>query len=172
MPNHAKSHEENRAKVCLICFKRGSSMQRIGDASLSRVQQFFCSDYDINQEFLPAAVCARCQRLLLDIERGSRSIESLPEPFDFSVVVPTRTTRSSTVCTCCMCEIARDSPIGKGLGTCASRPHPLGRPKSDTSDSQLPPARPITICQRCHSVIGRGLRQTCTETQWLQNMQL
>ncbi|PAA78421.1 hypothetical protein BOX15_Mlig010790g22 [Macrostomum lignano] len=170
MPNYSKSHEENRLKVCLVCFKRGSGMQRIGKAALPRIQRYFYANYDLKNEFLPAALCARCQGLLLDIERGNRTSEALPAPFDFSKVVPTKETRGHPKCSCCLCEIARESPIGKGLGTWKPEPHRLGRPKTDSPNKEVPPARPITICQRCHSTIGRGLSHTCTQSRWLNNI--
>ncbi|PAA49210.1 hypothetical protein BOX15_Mlig018049g5 [Macrostomum lignano] len=167
---HALSHEENRLKICLLCYKKGSSMQRIGNASLKRIQAHFLPNYNANDEQLPAALCARCNKLLADVDKGIKAPNVLPNSSEVVKVSPTKITRQSSSCACKICETARFNPIGKGLGTWKPEPHSLGRPACSDPDHGLPPAQPVVICQRCHSMVGRGLPHYCTQTQRRENL--
>ena len=60
MPNKAQSHTENRAKVCLLCFQKGSDMVPArGGSILARIRKYFVKNYDSNEEHLPSAICSR-----------------------------------------------------------------------------------------------------------------
>ena len=70
MPNKALLHIENCAKVCLLCFQKISDMvPSRGDSILPRSRKYFIENYDPNEEHLPSAVCERCRRILLYMEK-------------------------------------------------------------------------------------------------------
>ena len=73
MSNKALSHTENRAKVCLLCFQKGSDMMPARRGSiLARIWKYFIKNYDPNEEYLPSAVCDRCRQILLKIEKKKK----------------------------------------------------------------------------------------------------
>ena len=73
MPNKALSHTENRAKVCLLCFQKGSDMVPVRRGSvLVRIWKYFIENYDPNEEHLHSAVCARYRQIIFKIEKGGR----------------------------------------------------------------------------------------------------
>ena len=94
MPNQAKTHEANRYLVCLICFKKGSSMKKISGIILKRVQDYFYEEFDPNDEKLPNGICARCRNILLNIDQGKLEPSALDDPIDFSALSYPTLTRS------------------------------------------------------------------------------
>ena len=148
MPN-AASHCASRGVICAVCFKKGSSMRTLGPSGLERIHKHHDPLYDIQDERYPSALCARCHKLLFDIESGKKEKSCLPLPTDFrSTIVPTAITQTSPQCQCLLCEKARFNPIGAGQGPHRVRPHQIGR--SSSIPDPLPHAQPVKICQRCH----------------------
>ena len=64
--NYRKNHEQNRSKVCLVCFDKGtkSSMALITGVQLRRIHDFFLEDYNVNNPELPNAICSCCRKKL------------------------------------------------------------------------------------------------------------
>ena len=155
----ARTHDQNRELVCLVCFKKGNSMIKIDSGvNLSRVQKYFIENYDPNEEKIPNGLCSRCRIILLDIEQGKKSVSALPEPMDFSSLIFPAITRSSKVnnlkdfqhCTCSICSIVRVYPNDH------TKPYPLGRPSlSDNID--IPTEKPCKICKTCLQFVGKGI---------------
>ena len=56
-----RTHNENKSLVCLICFRKGSSMKKIVGMTLSRIQKYFMADFDPCNLKLPSSICARCR---------------------------------------------------------------------------------------------------------------
>ena len=117
MPKAAKTHAQNRACVCLICFKNGSSMTKIGGITLEQVKRFYLEKFDQTDSMLPNGVCAHCRKVLLRIDSGEIDATSLPDPIDFSTLTFPKVTRSitrsgifdldaMTHCTCSICKVA------------------------------------------------------------------
>ena len=79
MPNHKNSHDENRSKVCLLCFQKGSSMKSLVPSKeiLKRVQNFFIENYDPSDLKMPAGLCSSCRLKLNKKEQKSKG-ERLP----------------------------------------------------------------------------------------------
>ena len=96
----AKSHDENRAKVCLICFQKNKNMIPAENPTLlKRIQEFFFENYCPSDLKLPSAICATCKKKLQFKEARKLGDEkvpevSLPDPVDFSKLhFPPTTTR-------------------------------------------------------------------------------
>ena len=53
-----RTHNENRALVCLMCFKKGSSVRKITGVILSRIQKYFMEDFDTSTLELPSSICS------------------------------------------------------------------------------------------------------------------
>jgi hypothetical protein len=159
MPLHetrALNHEENRKKVCLICFNKSNC--NITDVVLARIRRYFMPTYEMTNPNLPCGMCSRCRSNLLDISDGNKSTSVLPTPFDFRVIAPyTTATRSDPipVCECQICEIARQS--GKSMSKAKK-----GRPRKDESTACGPPEKIMTVCSACQTRYGRGIRHKCT----------
>ncbi|KAK6196452.1 hypothetical protein SNE40_001675 [Patella caerulea] len=180
MPHHACDHEENRTKVCLVCFKKGASTIQIKEGKvLCRVRQFYIENYDPQDGHMPSGICSRCRNLLLDIETGKQPMDCLPDPFDFSKVVsPSVATRNnpspSLSCQCMICLVARSNPVTSKLGkrfSTSQTPTP-GRPPTACTPDTLPSPRPIRVCKRCWQPVGRGVSHPspCTASDARDNV--
>ena len=184
MPTTALTHDQNRSKVCLICFQKGKKdtiRSTESPQNLKKIQEFFMENYDPSDLKLPAGLCACCKTKLdrMEIKKSGKDKDKplpeviLPDPVDFTkLVFPPTITRSRggdlSPCSCDICEIATQTPFTSP--TFKKRPHTLGRPKKLLPT--LPAAKPITICQRCRQVIGKGIShpQPCTLSDMRQNM--
>jgi len=166
--NKARSHEENRYRVCLICMEKGDCP--ITDAVLRRIRAFFIENYTTNDDCLPAAICSNCRSNLLKIESGVKERGILPEVYDFSLVKPAFeiNTRSVgyTFCECLICQIARKK------GTCIPK-RKKGRPTIKSPDSMMSHDTRNSvqvICVQCKSPVGRGITHKCTVSTLRQNI--
>ena len=160
MPKKAKSHAQNRANVCLICFKVGSSMTKIGGITLDRVKRFYIENFDPTDAKMPNGVCAHCRKLLERIDSGKLDTNCLPDPINFSSLSFPAVTRSTgtldrdqvTFCTCSLCKVAMQEFRGEvgsiGRKKNKSGPFLKGRPKTMEIE-RLPLAKPVSRCQRC-----------------------
>jgi hypothetical protein len=62
MPNTSKTHNENRSKVCLLCFQKGSTMRSAeSPENLTRIQEYFFENYDPSDLKLPNGICSCCK---------------------------------------------------------------------------------------------------------------
>ena len=168
MTKTAKTHREFRSLVCLLCFQKGSSMRKITDSILIKVQKFFFENFDINDPKLPCGCCSHCYNILLAIEKGSKKPSDLPNPVDFNALqfpVLTRSLGGITNledlegCTCSICSIARSNAgqIGNKFGGYTKTgAFPKGRPALP-GPPRLPSPGIVRKCKVCEQVIGRGI---------------
>ena len=68
MSKSALTHAQNRAKVCLLCFQKGSSMSLITGITLTRVQSYFFENFNPLDQKLPNGICGLCRLLLHRVE--------------------------------------------------------------------------------------------------------
>lgn len=167
-PPRKKFHAENRLIVCAVCWKKSSSMRPVAASGLDRIKKYHNPDYDPCDDRQPTALCSRCNNLLLQIDAGAKSPRSLPPVFDISIVQKTPTTRYTEFCNCFICETARFCPVGVPDNHQKIQPYPLGRPPSMVDP--LPPPLTVPVCQRCLSIVGRGMPHNCTLSQRRQNL--
>jgi uncharacterized CHY-type Zn-finger protein len=103
------SHDECRARVCMLCFNKAKDMQRVTDNLHSLIERHAMTGYDRDDWRLPTAICGTCRSILIRKERGDCSAEI--EVFDYSEIGALPRTRSQTSagCECTICAIARSS---------------------------------------------------------------
>ena len=161
-----RSHEDNRKLICLVCFEKKRHLNNITEVSkvIVNIREFFIPDYDPKCEYYPSSICSQCRKMLSKAKDNENVI--LPAPFNFSTMSISKLTRNQDFCECLICEKARKT-ITPGTAKPTSR---AGRPSSNQPDI-LPPAKPITVCERCLSVIGKGLPHPCTITERRFNLQ-
>ena len=110
----ALTHAQNRSKVCLICFQKGSTMRSTeSPQNLKRISEFFMENYDPYDLKMPNGLCQCCSKKLERMETKN-SESTLPNPVDFSKLeFPASITRSRggdlAPCSCDICEIATAS---------------------------------------------------------------
>ena len=71
----SRTHGENRNYVCLICFTKplkaelNKTIWVIQGVQLQRVQKYFMSNYDPNDQRYANGICSCCKLKLLKIEK-------------------------------------------------------------------------------------------------------
>lgn len=159
------THDENRHKVCIICFEKAS--YPITNTINQRIKDYFIENYDINEDCCPAAICGRCRAILIDISSGKKDPSILPEVYDFSNILPEYviSTRSvpNPICNCEMCQVARVT-----LSSNSSKAK-KGRPCGDSSKSKTS-NRVVKLCFDCKTPIGRGLSHKCNVSTLRRNL--
>ena len=169
MPHCSKTHEENRTRLCLICFNKGKTMRLLNDEAYNLIEKFVLKGFDRGDHRLPSAICGTCRLVIQDCSNGNLQRLKTLKIYDYSIFVGTkphitRLSQSSTECDCILCETARSS-FPKLGGTFGAMKQSRGRPPSlmnDSSSSQPPTT--ISVCSRCLSVVGRGKQHHCTIT--------
>ena len=86
MPKICKTHGECRSSVCLICFKKGSSMTTITGVVLKRVLNYFLADFNPDNQYLPNGICSHCRNNLLKIDQGKLESTALPNLTNVSML--------------------------------------------------------------------------------------
>jgi len=102
MPTIALTHDENRGKVCFLCFRKQKQMFIIKH-QLKIDMENHVDNYG-DERRLPAALCCTCKRKLFRAKTEKKKLESP----DLSIFKPVPVTRST--CECKICEIARELP--------------------------------------------------------------
>ena len=100
----ALGHEELRKIVCICCMRKGDRC--ISQTALTRLKVYFISNLDLSDSRFPCGICNTCRRILQKLEDGNYG-QDLPEVFDFSTIQVKRVTKSSPVCDCLLCTIAK-----------------------------------------------------------------
>lgn len=106
----AKTHDENRNQICLLCFGKTKSMFLVNDVLKDLVKKYL--EYDALDDRLPRVLCSTCKRDLYRVEDGSEKCVRLPKFSDLKAIrKPTRSSISAT-CDCFVCELARKPATG------------------------------------------------------------
>lgn len=102
MPSTALTHDENRCKVCFLCFRKQKRMYVIKNQLKIDINKLV--DNYTDERSLPAGLCSTCRNKVLKAKAETRKLESP----DLSIFKPVQITRSR--CECKICEIARETP--------------------------------------------------------------
>ena len=103
MPTFAKTHEECRKSVCVICMKKGD--QELTENYKSKILQQIQKDLDFNDERVPSATCISCRSQIGKLCDGKTTVVQKLHHFETILIKPA--TRFSIVCKCLLCRIAK-----------------------------------------------------------------
>lgn len=126
------SHEQNRRKICLLCFCRTKSMFPIVKKLKEKVAKVY--DYDANDERLPVVVCNGCRRDLYRLDDDPKKTVSFANTSKLSLKRVTRS-NGNTPCNCKVCQFAR-MPRTDHFAKGASLP-PRQRILKDITNSEI-----------------------------------
>ena len=155
-PNLAKSHEQCRALICLICRLKRDHVSVISSNPtsivLKRVRIIF-PGFDHADLSLPKAICSSCRNVLPKVAANPQDKEKLlPQLGSFPGF---EGSGESTTCTCWICNLVRNhnvGQVGNKVGNKKPTALPVGRP------SQQPAEKPKKYCPICFQKIGPGIR--------------
>ena len=159
MPNKSRTHEDARAAVCLLCMRK-TTVRKINE-NLSREISDNVFDYDPFDDRLPNSVCGSCRQKVSSASNGQAVNFQI---FDYNKIAIRAQTRSSTlpgVCTCLVCEIAREGP--KNIAASSSKGE--FNPHCNSSGKT-----PIKLCRSCLAQIGRGFPHNCSKQDRVSNV--
>lgn len=80
----AKTHDENRNQICLLCFGKTKSMFSVKDGLKDLFEKYL--EYDALDERLPRVLCSTCKRDLYRVENGSEKCVRLPNFSDLQAI--------------------------------------------------------------------------------------
>lgn len=184
MTKTTNSHSTMRSMVCLLCIYKQKSFRKITGKTLEKVQSHFFENYDPNNINYPSHICSRCNTLLDQIEKGTKTTDDdLPNLIDLRQVklpehkIATRSSGSAEnkiFCDCYICQEGRQNPGLKGQTKYVGlnkTPHDQGRPKHQ-GPNRLPDRKPVLVCDRCKSPWKKGNKhpENCGVTEFRHNM--
>lgn len=155
MPNHARSHSENLARVCYTCFNKVSKngkriTEKLGQ-SLKKIDDSFV--WKISDR--PTVLCASCYLKI--------NSETLSEIVDYSKIM-IKEKRNLLKCICPICDVAT-SNVGKKVSDDVSAfMIPKKAAKSDVHKSSVK-----KICTLCNGEVRRGVKHDCTKRNKVSN---
>lgn len=168
--NRQRSHEENRAALCLLCFKRGK-LRKISKSLEIKIKESV-PKYDSQNDCLPCVLCINCNS---NVYRGVK----IKEQPDFSSFVTRKETRgqrsaSKNPCECHLCNLARlrsgTNLAGNFESVSPSKPVTfVGSPNSKASRH----GRVTKVekrCNKCLSKLKPGATHRCNKTSRLNNI--
>ena len=195
----ARTHNENRGFVCLNCGKKpvkaqiNSNIWIIQGNILELVRKYIVKSFDPNFQRCMNGICGACRNKLYridkidkenqtSVEKKELPLSSLGDPVDLSqfsfpsLLIPDNELAQKKDCTCTICIIATES-VAKSPSKFAGsnrRTHSpsAGRPPTPISAPKLLPgvAKPVTVCSRCLTVIGKGISHSCNLTTRRENI--
>lgn len=173
MPTHAKSHDECRKCVCLLCFNKTKTMRNITKTAHKIIQEHIVSGYDESDDRLPTMLCSNCYTIIY--EYNAANFTHVIPIFDYSSLKQNLrpNTRNAIQCDCKVCEIARSSTTSNFSPTVIQKRKP-GPVKQNVASHSLDvlecPPSALKICSKCLTFLSRGKPHVCTETQRHENL--
>ena len=140
-------HEECRDRVCVCCYRKAS--RSLSTAEVVDIQNYLIEDYDINHPDFPKRILAKKRN---DSDYNLVKVED----YDPKRV---RGLRSSSVCECRICMVAKM----RGLEYCRKAKKTRGWPKMEET-----PENPTSykVCSNCFAHIYRGINHSVTSCKF------
>lgn len=134
------THEQNRLKVCLLCFKKKSNLRVISEKFAKVIRNHSLPYYDRHDEKYPKTMCHSCRIILTQHEKGEKNC-NIKVLHDYSTDTTVKITRKTPKCECLLCRVVRDNISFNPYNNKKNK----GRPKSVKKP-------PITKrCEKCLS---------------------
>lgn len=155
MPNYKKSHEENRKKVCVICFDKNKSVRPV-TANQENVIQSTILGYRRSSMNFPSGICNTCRVYICKYGEGYTEHVSV---FDYQKNRVIFKRSDGPNCFCIICLVARLTLHEPNIYL--TKNSPPGR----TSISSK-------FCMKCFSTIRRGISHDCTLGKRKKNLKI
>lgn len=144
-----KTHEQNRLKICLLCFKKVKEPKLIHNTLTKTIKQCFISEYDEDSEIYPKVLCGSCYIGVYRCQKGEQY-----KKIDVHQYQVRKHTRDSTKHVDCeICCLAQQT-----------------LPKRDKVPKKKKGAPFMKVCRKCFSQIHRGKVHKCCKTTKINNL--
>lgn len=162
LKNHARTHEESRFVICLLCWTKCKSMFMITPGLKLKITEQF-KTYDDQNECLPRVVCASCKTKLY-----SKNDKTKITQIDFTQFKMKKKTRSTddVKCECFFCDRARKNGMAKLSVNNVFGSKRESRMEKEVIQKPVPDKR----CSNCLSFIHKGKRHICTKATFVNNI--
>ena len=176
MPNKAKSHHDFCGALCLMCLKKGPQLRSITSGGGARgpvrthdyavyIKDMWWKDYDSTDIRVPRVLCMNCRLQLIN---HREPIDNNPDPlpprikYEDNVIRPV--TRKALPCDCDICLRGRFT--FKELNVVPKCSIITGGTKivRNKKTKRGQETVVVTRCSKCHQVIGRGIKHSCTRS--------
>lgn len=163
MPNAARTHQENRHIICILCFKKDLKARPLTDRLRGLIETHALQGIDFQDERLPDCVCLTCDIALYEYEKGIFSKQIvLHDHSKIPQMYPSTRSQSSEACACCICEKGRTNIL-------PSAKSKRGRPPTTDQSLMTTKAIAVKLCSKCLSMISRGATHNCTMGNRIKN---
>ena len=161
MPHHQLTHEENRAKVCAVCYSKSGSKatRQVSAREVVAIKELVYEGYNMCDERFPTGLCDTCHFCLADniVGHSHQNNRKAPprvlkildtETYDIQLQKVTRG-NPTTSCQCNICSVARMNGVQwkKFISDCKKE-------SKDTLGSPL--IKFSKLCNKCLAPIYRG----------------
>lgn len=157
----AKTHEENRHSICLMCKKKPNKKFFKTTGKINDEIKKIFSDFNNKDSRLPAVVCDSCRLKITrtSANTSSKALLQMPDYSQYCFKVKTRngSIDSGNICECTLCTEVRSR---KGQFNVIKR-----NPKSSK------PLKTNNRCSKCCNVIAKGIMHKCNKTTFLKNVE-
>ena len=168
MSRLARSHEDNRLKVCFGCGKSPVS-KRLGPSSKTLVGSFFDRSFDWQDPRYPLGLCWPCEKALKavnfskpdEVTKVTESMGSMPWLGDEDFSVPSTSSGKCPAGSCKICEAAAGFAPLKGVKQ-YKRSNPFGTAKSKVGRPPTVSVSPGLICKDCLTEVKEGEEHKCS----------
>lgn len=146
-----RSHEENRRKVCLLCFRKATTSKPIHETLKPAIAEHFIPQYSEHDTIYPKVLCLSCYAVIYRCLKGQ-----IPRDFhvyDYTKLQPLKTRSTSDHNTCKLCQVARETIFPK-------RPKKISKPRKVS----------VKICKKCLFATAPGKAHKCSRQTKLQNI--
>lgn len=145
-----KTHEENRLKVCLLCFGKVKQAKHINNSLKQTIKDRYLPDYDESNEIYPKVLCGSCYIALYRCNKG----EKLPKIQVHKYPDRRINLRTGSHVDCDICRVAQQT---------------LQNPVTNFSKGKKA-SKFVKICKVCLTQVGPGKAHECNKYTKLQNL--
>ena len=146
-------HENNRKKVCVICYRKGTRSLSLCDIGL--INEHVIQGFNADDQNFPFAICNGCYLLLS--KKGSSADVKLPVVDNYDPERP-KNLRSSAKCDCKICKVAT-THFNDSLIASRKRKASRGQPKVH---NETPKQNTFKICGVCFEKLYSGCTHQCS----------
>ena len=107
----SRTHEENRAFLCAVCFKKDKDLRRISDVQVAELKALVDNNFSLENPKYQSVICRGCALALSEnMKNPDKPKRKLLKPvYNNLKPPPSHSTRSvdEDCCPCTVCEISK-----------------------------------------------------------------